>query len=332
MTDIWMGAGPVPEFLHRALNLLARAKARFNIPALTPFATLFHAVLNRARFGEHRGGMFVSVSGRSGDRPVRRSWHLLAEGDDGPLIPSMAIEALIRKRLRGERPGAGARSAVHALELEDYEALFERRRIVSGFRDEGEGDTMYRAILGSAFEALPSALRDIHGASASRRWTGSADVTRGSGMIARLLCAAFRFPHAAQNVPAIVTFSPAPGGELWTRRIGSRTFRSLQSAGTGRDRHLLVERFGIARFSIALVREESSLRFVPRRWSIGHIPMPGWLLPSGETFETERDGRFAFDVTIRVPIVGLVVAYRGTLTPEAPATGGMDCGEPITVS
>ncbi|MCJ2035225.1 SDR family oxidoreductase [Methylobacterium sp. J-068] len=316
MTDIWMGAGPVPEFLHRALNLLARTRARFGLPALTPFSKLFYAVLNRMRFGEHRGGMFVSARGRSEGRNVVRSWHLLAEGDDGPLIPSMAIEALIRKMLRGERPAPGARSAVRALELADYEALFEGRAIVSGFREDDGGGPIYRAVLGSALDGLPSPVRDLHEGAGMRRWTGSATVRRGTGLLARLVCAVVGFPETAQGAAATITFTPEQGAERWTRTIGGKTFTSLQSVGTGRDRHLLVERFGIARFSLALVRDGERLLFVPRRWSIGTVPMPGRLLPVGETFESAVDGQFAFDVTIRAPLVGLIVAYRGTLRPE----------------
>jgi hypothetical protein len=60
--------------------------------------------------------------------PVEQSWHLLAEGDDGPLIPSMAIEAIIRKVLAGELPASGARPATHALDLADYEQLFACHR------------------------------------------------------------------------------------------------------------------------------------------------------------------------------------------------------------
>jgi hypothetical protein len=315
MTDIWMGAGPVPEILHRVLNLLAKARARFGLPALTPFSPLFYWVLNRLRFCEHRGGMIVSVRGRADGQDVVRSWHLLAEGDDGPLIPSMAIEALIRKRLRGERPGPGARSAVRALELDDYEALFAHRAISFGFRDDTAGAPLYRDVLGPAFDALPAPVRALHDGAGSRRWTGSASVQRGTGLLARLVCALVGFPETGRDLPATVVFAPVPGGERWTRTIGRKTFASLQAAGAGRDRYLLIERFGLATFAIALVREGNRLRFVPRRWSILGIPMPRALMPSGESFETERDGLFAFDITVRAPLVGPIVAYRGTLAP-----------------
>ncbi|MCB1337124.1 MAG: saccharopine dehydrogenase NADP-binding domain-containing protein, partial [Maritimibacter sp.] len=96
LRDIWMGAGPLPESLHRVLNLLAKARARFGLPSLAPLSPLFYRVLNLMRFGEHRGGMFVRAEGVAEGRVVEMSWHLIAEGDDGPYIPSMAIEAIVR--------------------------------------------------------------------------------------------------------------------------------------------------------------------------------------------------------------------------------------------
>ena len=93
MTDIWIGAGPVPEILHRILNVLATGARSPPSAVARAAVAAFLWVLNRMRFGEHRGGMFVRARGIAGGRPVERSWHLLAEGDDGPYIPSMAIEA-----------------------------------------------------------------------------------------------------------------------------------------------------------------------------------------------------------------------------------------------
>jgi hypothetical protein len=176
MTDIWMGAGPVPEILHRILNLLAKARHRWRSPSLVPMSRVFYGVLNRMRFGEHRGGMFVSARGVADGKAVTRSWHLLAEGDDGPYIPSMAIEAIVHKLLAGDRPWPGARPATRALELADYETLFAGRSIYTGFRGDEPFAPLYRQILGSAFDALPPRLKELHGSSARRRWSGQAGV------------------------------------------------------------------------------------------------------------------------------------------------------------
>jgi hypothetical protein len=56
---------------------------------------------------------------------------------------------------------------------------------------------------------------------------------------------------------------------------------------------------------------------VQRRWRLLGIPMPRFLLPTGAAREHADGGRFNFDVEIRLPLVGLVVAYRGWLAPVA---------------
>lgn len=100
---------------------------RFTVTPLALWAS------DHVGWGAHRGGMFVEVEGvDAAGQPVTRSWHLEAEGDDGPLIPSMAIEGIVRRLLDGQRPDAGARAAARELELEDYDRLFARRSIHTG--------------------------------------------------------------------------------------------------------------------------------------------------------------------------------------------------------
>ena len=110
--DVWMGAGTAPAPLHRALNVFAWLVQIRLLSTLSWMASLMHFVTQHVRWGEHRGGMFVTVEGRetrNGVRVVVREWHLLAEGSDGPLISCMAIEVIVRKSLAGAVPPAGAR-------------------------------------------------------------------------------------------------------------------------------------------------------------------------------------------------------------------------------
>jgi hypothetical protein len=316
MTDIWMGAGPVPEALHRILNLLAKARHRLHLPSFVPFSGLFYRVLNLMKFGEHRGGMFVHAAGHHQGEPVESSWHLLAEADDGPFIPSMAVEAIVRKLLGGERPESGARPATHALELGDYDRPFAGRTIYTGFRHKRPSDPIYRQILGSAFDDLPPQVRALHDSAALRQWRGTANVKRGHGVLANIAAAMIGFPKAADAVPVTVNFHPDGSGELWTRNFGGRTFRSHQRLGTRRNRHLLVERFGIIDVALALVIKDQRLFLMPRRWSIFGVPLPKFLLPKGASFEAETDGRFCFDVEITLPIIGDIVSYQGWLEPD----------------
>ena len=316
LTDIWMGAGPVPEPLHRMLILLARARAFLKLPSLAPLSRLCYLVLNRMKFGEHRGGMYVRVRGHSNGQAAQRSWHPLAEGEDGPFIPSMAIEALVRKILAGTRPEPGARPATHALELADYERLFAGRSIYSGFRDEQPDQPLYRQILGSAFAALPAPVQALHAGSGVRTWRGTAHIRRGRGPIAGLAANLFGFPRTGQDVPVSVTFEPGTAGETWRRDFGGRTMVTHQAPGKGRNSRLIVERFGAVKVALALVTDGENLRLLPRRWSLLGMPMPGFLLPWGDSFETVSDGRFAFQIEVNLPLIGRVVAYHGTLEPD----------------
>ena len=315
LTDIWMGAGPVPEILHRMLNLIAKARARFGLPSLVPFSRLFYTVLNMMKFGEHRGGMFIHARGVNNGKIFTHSWHLLAEGDDGPYIPSMAIEAIIRKYTLGDQPEVGARSGAHALELGDYEKLFHNRNIFTGFRKEEGSSPLYRQLLGSAFNTLPLKVQELHGVNDVRHWKGTADVRRGSGMMAKLICNVIGFPQTAFDVPIAVSFLPKAKGELWTRNFNGRIFSSFQKSGSKKNDYLLIEKFGIFNIALALVIDADRLFFVPRSWSCLGIPLPKTLLPTGRSFESEKDGQFYFDVEISAPVIGLIVTYKGILNP-----------------
>ncbi|MFS1525909.1 DUF4166 domain-containing protein [Microbulbifer sp. 2304DJ12-6] len=314
LQSIWMGAGPVPEVLHRLLNLLARTRAIFKFPSFVPFSRLFYWVLNLLKYGEHRGGMFIHAQGISNDNPVEKSWHLLAEGDDGPYIPSMAIEAIVQKVRKREEPAAGARPATQALELEDYKNLFAGKSISMGFRgDENKQDTLFRSILAEAFEQLPEAVKAFHDSDGSRIWKGRAEVQRGSGFLANLVCRIFGFPKNSRSSVVRVVQSQVEGGEQWIRTFNDRSFNSILKIGLGKNSYLLTEQFGIVQMALALVLDKGKLHFVPRKCSVFSIPLPKILMPSGNSFEEEKDGLFIFHINIVAPIVGHIVSYKGFL-------------------
>jgi len=305
----------VPEVLHRALAALAWLVRLKLLPSLSPFAPLMHFVSNRLAWGEHRGGMFVHVKGTTArGESLARSWHLLAERDDGPLIPSMAIEALVRKALDGSLPRPGARPAVRELELDDYQRLFARRTIYTGIRDALPATApLYARILGSAWHSLPAEIRDMHDVSRSATARGRAEVKRGRGLLARLVSAAIGFPDTASDIAVGVRFDASGGTERWTRTFGGKSFSSRQFAGSGRSADLLCERFGPFTFDMALVATDQQLRLVLRRWRFLGMPLPMWLCPRSNSYEAAGDGRFRFHVEISHPLTGLIVLYRGWL-------------------
>jgi hypothetical protein len=130
--SVWLGAGPVPEVGHWALLVAAWLVRLKLLPSLTWAAPLMKWVMDGLRWGDDRGGMFVNVKGidRNGN-PAERFWHMVAEGDDGPYIPSMAAAAVIRHCLEGRAPTPGARPAIDDISLSDYEAQFRKLGITT---------------------------------------------------------------------------------------------------------------------------------------------------------------------------------------------------------
>ncbi|MCB1500840.1 MAG: DUF4166 domain-containing protein [Bauldia sp.] len=316
LRSVWIGVGPTPALLFRGLIGLAWLVRLGLLPSLSPLARLLHWACNTIRWGENRGAMFVRVGGVRNGTAAERSWHMIAEGGDGPMVPSMAAAAILRRCVAGVRPPAGARNAIEDVSLDDYEAIFRGRRIVTGVREPpGQDAPLYRRVLGPAWDALPPAIRAMHTVGGESRAEGVADIENGDGLIARLVRRAFGFPKAGRAVPVTVHFKTRDGGEVWDRSFAGQSMSSVQDEGCGGWSGLVVERFGPLAFGLAPVVERGRLRLILRRWSAFGLWMPLWLAPYGEAHEAEEDGRFRFQVEIAHPLTGLIVRYRGWLAP-----------------
>ena len=125
---------------------------------------------------------------------------------------------------------------------------------------------------------------------------------------------------AGEDIPLTVTFTKDEQGERWTRNFGGQKFHSHFSLGRGRNTHLAVERFGLFKIGLALVttqdKNDLKLHYIPRRCTFLGVPVPKFLIPKGKSYEMEKDGKFHFNVTIKLPILGLMAAYKGWLEPE----------------
>jgi Domain of unknown function (DUF4166)/Saccharopine dehydrogenase NADP binding domain len=308
---MWMGAGPTPAALHRLLWLAAGLVKLRILPSLLPFATLMNWVVNTIRWGEHRGGMIVEVESKS----QKRSWHLLAEGEGGPLIPSMAAEAIVRNYLAGRKPNIGARSGHRDLELEDYEPLLARHGIKHAVRigNADDGTSLYHHTLGSAFAKLAPPLQQFHGQKTSVEMAGKARVTRGKSSVAGLVARLFGFPQEGSDIPVHVKIDVSPEREIWTRSFAGKYFRSTQTRGRDHNEGLIVESFGPFNFAMAVPTKDGALNLVLRGWNVFGLPLPRWAMPISIASEHDANGRFNFDVEIKLPWAGSIVKYQGWL-------------------
>ena len=324
LRELWTAAGPRPELLHRVLRLLAWLVRLKILPSLTPLAELLHWGSTVFTWGEHRGGMFVEIEGEGPAGAVRRAWHLVAEGEDGPFIPSIGAATVIRRVLDGAGPKPGARPAAGEVTLQDYEAVFDTLHIQTGVWSAAPASApLYQRVLGEAWDRLPASIRAMHDLDGEKTVSGEATVIRGKGPLAWLTGLVMGFPKAGEGVPVTVKFTAqtlgSRGGELWRRTFAGQSFQSFQEDGRGRSEGLVVERFGPIRIAMAVLVEGERLMLVIRRVTVFGIPLPSWLRPGGVAYEHTADGRFNFFVEIRAPLAGLIVGYRGWLVESSDA-------------
>lgn len=212
-------------------------------------------------------------------------------------------------------PAPGARSGIDALSLEDYADQFAQRAIITGWRGAARGP-IHQQVLGPAFASLPPEVQALHQPGPRAVWSGRARVRRGTSRSANLVATLFNFPRAGADVPVTVAFrTDATGRETWARTFDGRLMRSTQEAGTGRNQHLITERFGPFAFGLALVIHGDRLRIIPRRWSIFGLPLPRFAMPHGDSHDSVQQGKFHFHVEIALPLIGPVVRYDGWLQP-----------------
>jgi NAD(P)-dependent dehydrogenase (short-subunit alcohol dehydrogenase family) len=259
--------------------------------------------------GGERSAMRVVMKGWRGETAIRRAWTILAERGDGPWIPTLAVPLLAAK-LDGLAPGA--RSAAGCLTLEEFERAFAPFAITTAL-EEAEVPPLYARVMGADFALLAPAVRALHQVNGDLAASGTAEVIRGKGLLARLLCGIMGFPAAAAAVPVSIWMREEGGVETWRRDFGGAAFSSRLARRGG----LLTERFGPIRFGFSLRREADGLTMDFKRWWLGPLPMPLFLMPRGVAREYEAGGRFHFDVPIALPLIGPVIHYRGWLSPPA---------------
>lgn len=130
--------------------------------------------------------------------------------------------------------------------------------------------------------------------------------------MAALLCAVSSLPRAGDDVPVRVTIRRDEAGETWTREFGGRLMASKLRARAGR----LEERLGPTTFLFRMDAGPRGIVWHLERVRVLGLPVPVSLFEGVEAAESEEAGRYRFDVAARLPLVGLLVRYRGTLVAD----------------
>jgi len=186
---------------------------------------------------------------------------------------------------------------------------------------------LFGQILGAKFDALPEPIRSMHAVPFPKVSEGCCTVHRGRNRIARLIATLLRLPLERPEAPIQVHMHRHRGYEVWERKIANRSFASRLRGLDGRQ---VVEKIGPVAFRFDLVADAGKLSMVLRGTSIFGIALPKGLWPQIKAAETVVDESFHFDVSVALPLVGLVVAYQGTMVPAANAGAALP-GRPIVL-
>lgn len=263
--------------------------------------------------GSDRSGMFVEVKGFVGSQGVVKRWTLLAEEGDGPEIPTFAA-VILAEMVAAKALGPGASNASKHLTLKQFQPQFDELAI---YHEQTKVDyvPLYKRLLGPRFDALPKSISHLHTLIGNSGAQGMATVTRGPTWVARLLCTVMGFPPSG-TTPLHVGFDEHEGIEKWSRNFGGVAFASYLFENNDH----LIERFGPLAFAFDLGGDEVGVTMMLRSWSAFGLPMPKWLGPSAQAREWDEAGTYCFQVEIHLPIVGLIVGYKGHLSPILSAT------------
>jgi len=171
--------------------------------------------------------------------------------------------------------------------------------------------TLYQRILGEQFELLPEPLRRFHGSPNGGRAAGSFRVERGVGRMRAFLAAIGKLPPAGEGVPLRLDVDVRGEEEHWTRSFGSSRLFTRQFAHDGR----LVELHPPWKLRIRLGATDKGMQLEHERCYWHGIPLPRLFAPRVESYVEARGERWFVEVTIGMPLVGMVCRYSGEVQP-----------------
>ncbi len=173
--------------------------------------------------------------------------------------------------------------------------------------------SLYRRLLGEAFDRLPATLRDFHDVERERHFTATFRITHGKGWLRGLFRNLGGLPRAGEAVPVRLRVTPEGERERWRRDFAGHKLESLQWERDG----LMVEALGPWRLGFQLSVEGPALRLeLQRVWFCG-LRWPLWLGPSGTGIEIGQEDGCAIVVRASAPLAGFLIQYEGLVTRAA---------------
>jgi hypothetical protein len=177
---------------------------------------------------------------------------------------------------------------------------------------------LYPRLLGDTWNRLDQAVRRLHNSLDPVHAVGVFRVRRGSNWLVRTLAQLAQLPQAGEAVDVRLLVTRHGQREEWRRTFAGRPLATLQFERAG---GLLAERMGCLELWFRLKVVEGALAY--QSTSAGfcfgslRLPLPHWLSPRVRAREKSADADHQIDVAVevRLPLLGLLIAYEGRLTP-----------------
>jgi hypothetical protein len=170
---------------------------------------------------------------------------------------------------------------------------------------------LFRSLLGAAdWDRLAAPVQRMHGDGALVHAAGSATVEGNRGLPARLLRRLLRLPEPGHDQALTLTIERQGGQEIWTRRFARGHMRSTLRHIDGTR---LRERLGPVSLQFELRRNGDVIDWQLRGARLLSLPLPRWLCGEVISRSGAHEGRYAFHIDVRLPLIGQLVAYRGWL-------------------
>lgn len=118
-----------------------------------------------------------------------------------------------------------------------------------------------------------------------------------------------------ERLPVTARFTAQGSCEVWDRRFGDISMHTVHAVGSGGWQGLLVERVGRLTFGFRVTADARGLYRELPAGEIRGMPIPRFAAPTIHGTESVQNGRFHFDVTMDLPLIGRVVHYAGWLEP-----------------
>ncbi|TCV96207.1 uncharacterized protein DUF4166 [Luteibacter rhizovicinus] len=172
---------------------------------------------------------------------------------------------------------------------------------------------LFQSLIGDEIWAtLPAPVRDFHGDDRDLSARGDSIVDGSTKRLAALVRRVSGLPAPGSSAALDFQLHREHLLEHWTRRFATRTMRSIIDRSSRHD-GCLRERLGPATLHFELVVENRAIVWRLRSMQVLGIGLPpSWLRGINARSSAEGE-RYRFETHATLPLIGLLVAYRGWL-------------------